>query len=299
MPEDPWGALAQAEPAWVVGPITWDLFGERRVPGGALSYIGQMFSSVGVQGHFLALGGADAPFEALVGHSVRRVEAETLTFRHASTVGTQGERRLLMLEQAAGRTVEVGDAPSEWAEPSTLILAPLMPEDVDVLAFIDEYPGAEVALLAQGLQRAVLPDESRTIAERAQPSSVLLDALRPNVSVFLSRDEVALWPAGTLDYLAARAARVVVTDGARGASIVDRSGTRSMPAAPADAVDTTGAGDVFAAAFILGLRAGEQFAGRLAAAYAAAAVEVVGPASLPSRSAIEARLPQPDRGHLS
>src|SRR5690606_19314516 len=123
--------------------------------------------------------------------------------------------------------------------------------DIDVLAFIDEYPAAEVALLAQGLQRSVLPDNG--IANRAQPSSVLLDAARPNVSIFLAEDEVALWPAGAVEHLAARAARVVITRGARGATIFDRRGQRHIEAVPADPVDSTGAGDVFAAAFILAL----------------------------------------------
>jgi sugar/nucleoside kinase (ribokinase family) len=58
----------------------------------------------------------------------------------------------------------------------------------------------------------------------------------------------------------------------------------------ADPVDTTGAGDVFATAFILALGEGEATAARLAAAYAAAKVEVVGPAPLPDRSTIERRL---------
>ena len=121
-----------------------------------------------------------------------------------------------------------------------------------------------------------------------------MDAARPNVSIFLSEDEVRLWPAGTLTHLATRAARVVVTEGARGATVYDRAGSRHIEAAPATVVDPTGAGDTFATAFILGLRAGEQYAGRLAAACAAVAVEVRGPALLPSRSAIEARVTSED-----
>src|SRR5690606_1487357 len=117
----------------------------------------------------------------------------------------------------------------------------------------DDYPGAEVALLAQGLQRAVVPAASGApegeqagdqpgdlgvVMHRAQPSSVLLDAARPNVSIFLSEEEVELWPAGAVAHLAARAARVVVTDGPRGASVIDRAGTRTVAPVAARAVDT-------------------------------------------------------------
>lgn len=299
--------FSAAEPVWVVGPVTWDLVEDRRVAGGTASYIARMCEAVGIRARMLVPGGEDAPLDALAAHEVRRLEGDTLTFRHSTmTVRSAGgpsggdeERRVLRLEQACGRTVRVEDVLADWGEPATLILAPLMPEDVDVLGFIDEYPMAEVGLLAQGLQRVVVPDGEHTVMNRAQPSSALLDALRPNVSVFLSREEVELWPAGALGHLAARCARVVVTEGARGARILDRAGQRSVEVVPAQAVDTTGAGDVFASAFILGLRAGELFAGRLAAAYAAAAVQVIGPASLPPRSVIEARLSPPDRGRSS
>jgi sugar/nucleoside kinase (ribokinase family) len=238
----------------------------------------------------LIAAGDDASLEALAGHEVTRVAAATQTLRHEFPEG----HRQQFLVQATGHTLTTDDVPDGWPEPATLILSPLMPEDIDVLDFIEEYPHAEVALLAQGLQRVVLPDGTDAIAHRAQPSSVLLDAARPNVTIFLSRDEIALWPAGAVDHLARRAARVVVTDGARGATVHDRAGTRSVPPAPAQPIDATGAGDVFAGAFILGLRAGEQSAGRLAAACAAAAVEVIGPAPLPSRAAIESRIPSPD-----
>ena len=108
-------------------------------------------------------------------------------------------------------------------------------------------------------------------------------------SIFLSEEETALWAAGALDYLVARCARVVVTRGADGARVLTRSGERVIAAAPADPVDATGAGDVFGAAFILAMRAGEEFAGRVAAACAAAACEVRGPGVLPSLTEIDAR----------
>lgn|GEM_PF-1938484 len=299
----PAAPFAAAQPVLVVGPVTWDVFDDRRVAGGAVSYVARLCDALDLEARLLVLGGKDADLSALAGHEVRRVDADTLTYRHASRDLGGKDRRVLRLEQACGRTLRTGDAPPDWPEPATLILAPLMPEDVDVLDFIDEHPTSEVALLAQGLQRAVAPDGEQTVMHRAQPSSVLLDALRPNVSVFLSREEVELWPVGALEHLAARCARVVVTDGARGATVLDRTGARTVaavPLEPAAVADTTGAGDVFASAFILGVRAGELFAGRLAAAYAAAAVQVVGPAPLPLRSAMEARLSSPpDRGRPS
>jgi len=274
-----------SSPVLVIGSVTWDLVDGERIAGGTASYIARTCDAVGVRARFLVPAGEDASLDAVSPHEVHRVPAQTQTFRHSF----RGDERQLDLEQGIGHMLRVSDVPADWPAPSTLLIAPLMPDDIEVTEFLDEWPAAEVGLLAQGLQRVQLP-ESTAVANRAQPSSVLLDAARPNVTIFLSREEVRTWPAGAVTHLAARAARVVVTDGARGAVVHDRRGTHRIDAAPATVVDSTGAGDTFAAAFILGLRAGEQYAGRLAAACAAAAVEVRGPALLPSRSAIEARL---------
>jgi hypothetical protein len=286
------------EPVWIVGTVTWDLVahadGEQRLPGGGASYLARMCDVFDIRARVLIAAGGDVSFEALAGQEVARVSAATQTLRHEFLGGFPGGVRNQFMVQPLGYTLTTGDVPGSWPEPATLILSPLMPDDIDIMDFIDEFPETEVALLAQGLQRVVVPDGTNAIAHRAQPSSVLLDAARPNVTIFLSREEIALWAAGTLDHLAKRAGRVVVTDGARGATIHDRSGVRVVPPAPADPIDATGAGDVFAGAFILGLRAGEQSAGRLAAACAAAATEVVGPAPLPSRAAIESRISSSD-----
>src|SRR5690606_2407963 len=197
------------EPVWIVGPVTWDevIAGNaatpERVPGGAVLYAARVGEALGMRTHVLLLADSDAILEAVDGQTTHRVEASTLTLRHEFPAG----RREQTLIEAAGRTILPTDAPAEWPEPATLLLAPLLPEDVDVVAFIDEYPTAEVALLAQGLQRAVLPDGR--IAHRAQPSSALLDAARPNVSIFLSDEETSLWHAGAIEHLVARCARVV------------------------------------------------------------------------------------------
>lgn len=65
--------------------------------------------------------------------------------------------------------------------------------------------------------------------------------------------------------LAERVPLAVVTDGAEGAYAIDAStGEESFcPAVPVDALDTTGAGDVFAASMVLGTLAGWPLAERL------------------------------------
>jgi sugar/nucleoside kinase (ribokinase family) len=84
---------------------------------------------------------------------------------------------------------------------------------------------------------------------------------------------------------------VVLTRGARGATIFTDASREHVPAAPAREVDPTGAGDVFAAAFLVAIHEGAspREAAELAAAAAACAVEAPGVAGIRGRATIEAR----------
>jgi sugar/nucleoside kinase (ribokinase family) len=73
--------------------------------------------------------------------------------------------------------------------------------------------------------------------------------------------------------------RFAVTLGARGALLFDGDKLLEIPAASADAVDTNGAGDMFAGAFLYAITHGEDFdtAGRFASLAAASVVSRYGP----------------------
>ena len=286
-------AIHAAEPVLIVGPVTIDRFADGATAGGGVSYAARVAAALGVRAHVLTAGAREADLDALDGHEVNLVRAaQTLTFTFSEVAGT----RRLKLEVAAGRTLTAADLPRDWPAPRTIILAPLLPEDVDVESFLDLQPDA-CALLAQGLQRLLAPNG--TVIHRDAPSEALRAAARDRVSIFLSEDEVAAWSEDDLDDLAARAQALVITHGPDGAEVRTRDHTDRVKAMPADAVDTTGAGDVFAAALILAMRAGEDVAERLAAGYAAASVERRGPAVLPAREEMAARTALPfatDRG---
>lgn len=88
-------------------------------------------------------------------------------------------------------------------------------------------------------------------------------------------------------------AKFVVTLGGRGALFYDGEKTIEQPCYPAEAVDTTGAGDTFLGNFVTGLSEGMDMAEclKLAAAAASIAVSRKGAAiSIPSRQETERRL---------
>jgi ribokinase len=89
---------------------------------------------------------------------------------------------------------------------------------------------------------------------------------------------------------AAGAPAAVVTLGARGALVADPDGTANIPGIPVQAVDTTGAGDVFIGTLAYALGRGETLrrASRLANAAAALSVTQAGTqSSFPSRDEVD------------
>ncbi len=94
---------------------------------------------------------------------------------------------------------------------------------------------------------------------------------------FLRDPDVGHHPEAAARQLLERGPRsAVITLGARGAAIADRSGTRLVPAFPvAEVVDTTGAGDAFAGALAAALAGGHDLDQAVQAGLGAAA-EVIG-----------------------
>jgi sugar/nucleoside kinase (ribokinase family) len=268
-----------------IGPLTLDVIDGESRPGGAVAYAARIAHALGERVAILTIGAADTDLSAFVSHELTLIDDRSLSFEH-STV--DGARRLRLLARPS-RPLRSSDVPAHWDGLTTLILAPLLADDLDLDSFAAISGIERRALLAQGLQRRVGRDQ--LIEHQRAPSAGLLPFLTPDTSLFLSTEETAAWDSDTLPALVDSCARVVITEGADGA-VVHRAGERSLhvDAAPANVVDSTGAGDVFATAYMLALAAGAEdaAAARLASASAAAAIEQPGAAAI-SAAAIESR----------
>ena len=269
----------------IVGHLTLDRFDDRVVPGGGVSYAARTAAALGERLSILTCGGPDANIDALDGHDLRLVHAEaTLTFGFA---GVNGQHKLRVLARPQ-RRLTAADLPPGWERTRLVILAPLLPDDIDLPSFADLPAPDGTAVLAQGLQRHLT--QSSAVQSLSHPTSELMDSCSRAVSVFLSEEETSNWPEEDFEALIHRAGRVIVTRGARGADIYAGS-ARPLHVDAHDVadVDATGAGDAFATAFMLTLHEGDEAAARVASAYAAAAVERSGPAPLPPLSRLLSR----------
>ena len=231
----------------VEGPIAQDTdtYGRTRVgAGGQAANVAAWAVALGGRGRFLGKHARD-PVGRLVAEELRRRGVELAGPEEESGTGTvvsfasaEGSRTML---------TDRGVAPD------------FRPEELDAAWLADadwlHVPGyslvaapiRETALAAAGAARRVSVDLSSTAAITAagveQFRATLAD-LHPDV-VFGNEEEVEL--VGEIEV-----ETVAVKRGARGALFRRGAGVEELPALPTTVVDSTGAGDAFAAGFLVG-----------------------------------------------
>ena len=270
----------------LVGPVTIDVIDGERRAGGGVAYAATVATAFGVRARVLTACADDANLTALEGHDVHVVrDAHTLTFGFVD--GPTG-RELRVLAKPEHQ-LSAADLPAGWQHSEALMLAPLIEGDIDVDSFTAIGGGfGQFAVLTQGLQRTVEADGHYLSGPRLFS---LVRTCTTGYSFFRSTREAQSWEPADEAAILARGGSIVTTRAEQGADIAQGGDTLHVAPFPVDhAVDTTGAGDVFAAALILAMDDGIDVAGALAAAFAAASVEQLGLAPLPDRAEIMRRL---------
>jgi ribokinase len=229
------------------GPIAedTDTYGRTRVgAGGQAANVAAWVAALGGRARFLGKRARDPAGQILAeelrgrGVDLAGPEVESGTGTVVSVATPDGARTML-----SDRGVSVGFAPEEldaaWLEGCEWLHLPGYSLVVS--------PLKETALAAAGLAPAVSVDLSSTAAleeagvERFRET---VASVRPRV-VFANEAEAQL--IGRIE-----AETLVVKRGARGCVVHDGDGSRELPAVAADVVDSTGAGDAFAAGFLVG-----------------------------------------------
>src|SRR5262245_34852080 len=195
----------------------------------------------------------------------------------------QPEGRRLTIKERATR-LEPAHLPPHFAEAGLAYLCPVADEVAPDL--IRAFPDAAVGVGAQGWCR--LWDRSGTVQMRPWPDPA--PVLARAQALFLSSDDVAGWEAQALA-LYQHVPLGALTFAERGAVLFVNGERHVIPAAPATEVEPTGAGDVFAAAFLVRYNAsGDALE---AASYAAVAgaltVEAPGIVGVPTAERLAGR----------
>lgn len=277
----------------VIGHVVQDLIegdakGSWRL-GGTASYAALLAARLGLRVAVLTATSPDLPLaDALPGVEAVRARGERTT--QIRNLYEGGRRRQYIPQRAASLTPSA--LPDEWRSAPIVLLGPVAGEVDGALAGC--FPSSLVGLSAQGWLRrigaAASGGQVSPVAPGRWRAGPLLRSAR---ALFVSDEDLAPAQApAALQRWSGLVETLAFTHGERGAEVCHRGEWRRIDAFPARSVDPTGAGDVFAAAFLISLHeAGDVWqASRFAACAASFAVEGEGTTSIPDRQQIEARL---------
>src|SRR4051812_4504456 len=266
-----------------VGHVAWDRVQGQTVLGGSVTYATQAARKLGWEAAALTSAGPDfEPARDLPGVTVF-VARGNATTRFINNYGEGGARTQVL--SSRGDDVRVDLVPEEWRRPDVLLLGGLAGEikGSAALSFEAEVVGAN----AQGWVRAFGPGGEVSPAEWERPDQSLAGVH----TLFLSEHDIPGALKRTSELLS-YVPMIAVTAGWRGLSLVTRQGTQVIPGFPRPEVDPTGAGDVFAASFLMRYRETEDpaEAGVFACCAASCVVEGLGTTTLGDREEVRRRI---------
>jgi len=270
----------------VIGHLAKDKTAEGWRLGGTAAYASLTASRLGLRVAVLTSAASDLdPSLLLPDIDVRLLPSkETTTFENI--YGPEG--RLQYVWARAGN-IAASDVPPEFLAAKVVLLGPLLGEVEEDAACC--FPRSLLAISPQGWLRTVLPDgRVEQISPRQWRPRLLLERSQ---ALFASEEDLS--PTEVEETLARWAAQVPLlafTRGVGGARLWSEGRWRQVPVIPAEEVDPTGAGDVFAVAFLSRyVETNDAWQAALfAAAAASISLEALGTAAIPNRRQVEERL---------
>jgi 1D-myo-inositol 3-kinase len=206
--------------------------------------------------------------------------AQTTTFHN---VYNNGHRTQFLLARADDLQPE--DVPVEWKTAPIVHLAPLARE-VDA-RFAKMFPGALIGVTPQGWMRQW--DDTRRVRSRHWDEA---PDILPHVDVLVLSEEDLNGDGKKMEEYVRLTRIAVMTQGAKGCVVFTEGMERQIPGFPTREIDPTGAGDVFAGAFLVRLEETNDpyEAASFANATASFCVQGLGATTVPTRAQVEERL---------
>ncbi len=266
-----------------VGHVCWDLRDGGEVLGGSVSYGTITARKLGWETAVLTAAGPEFEPERDLPETTVFLRRCPATTRFRNLYGEDGTRRQFLSTRA--RDIELLSLPDAWREPDALLLCPVAGEITSALA--PAFEAGCVGAVAQGWLRAFGQDGRVSPQDWDHPERCL-----EGVHVlFLSEHDLPGAPDRAREFLA-QVPIVALTRGWRGVTLITRDGAQDVPTLPRPEVDPTGAGDVFAAAFLVRYHeSGDPVeAAAFACCTASCAVEGVGTTSLGDRPEVLRRI---------
>ncbi len=279
-----------------IGHVTRDLRPDGTFsPGGTVTFAALTAYRLGLVAGIITR--ADAELSVLLPALLPSVSLHALPSMQSTTFANQykdGFRTQYLYARA--ELLQNSDVPESWCDAPIVLLGPLAQEMTpEFVTLFPRRPGAIIAATPQGWLRRWDADG------RVWPTPwAAADLVLPMLDVLiLSHDDLLPFADGNrkeADAILARWSKrvplLVATDGRHGATLFRQGNTQRFPAYPINEVDPTGAGDVFAAAFLTYLHkhGDPERAVDFANCVASFSVEQAGIKGVPTLEMVETRL---------
>lgn len=260
-----------------VGHITIDKTKEGERLGGSVAYAALTAQALGMRVGIVTARAEELPLGPLADLPIINIGAEHST-AFENTYTLEGRRQKIL---AQASFLEYHLIPEAWRQPRILHLAPVAREvSPRILRYFTE---CTLGLTPQGWLREW--DESGEVRVAHWEEADLL--LSGADAAVIAREDVGQDP-DQIERMAAACPILVVTEGEAGAKLYAYGEEHQIRAPAVKAVDSTGAGDIFAAAFFIRLHlTGDGLdAARFASQLAARSVQRVGLDSVPNKDEI-------------
>lgn len=245
----------------VIGHISCDITPTGWLVGGTAAYSGRTAQALGCRTAVLTSTAVDYEgVHQLPGLTICQVAAEaTTTFENVYTPGGRQQTIHALAERLTAEHVPAG-----WQRAKVVQLAPIANEVAPEMIHL--FSNSIVGLTPQGWLRR-WDENGRVYATEWPAASAVLPLA---AAVILSQED--LLDDAMLDQYRQWSKLLVLTQGDRGCIVFNGDDVRRVPAFPVEEVEPTGAGDIFAAAFLLRLyqTAGNPWEAARFANYAAA-----------------------------
>ncbi|MFQ5812974.1 MAG: PfkB family carbohydrate kinase [Anaerolineae bacterium] len=266
----------------VIGHVTKDLQEDGYTIGGTVTFASLTARNLGQRTAVVTRASPDLSLNPLYqGIEVLRLPSPvTTTFQNLYS----DETRTQFLRAVAGQ-IKAADIPPAWREAKIVLLGPLADELEG--SIVETFPHSLIGVTPQGWMRGwdgegrVFPKPWEGVAEVLTCARVVVCSEND-----IERDE------NVIQAYARMADILVVTHGPGGATVYHRGDVRHFPAFETVEADPTGAGDVFAAAYLIELeRSGDPYAAaHFANCVASFIVEKPGTEGIPTLEQVERRL---------
>ncbi len=268
----------------IIGHVVQDVVPEGYTVGGTTTYSSITARNLGRRPGIVTRLAPDFVWPpALHDVEVHRISsAQTTTFHN---LYHNGHRQQFLLARASA--IEPVDVPPAWMQTPIVHLGPLDRELDERFAKL--FPGSLVGVTPQGWLRQW--DDSGRVRMRPW---VEAPQILPHVDVLVLSVEDLNGNAPLMDEYARLTRIAVMTQGPLGCVVFTEGKEKQVAGFPVEEVDPTGAGDVFAAAFLIRLQETQDpfDAARFANATASFCVQQPGVAGIPTRGQVEERLGQ-------